>query len=155
MSDYMSSITVNCPAQDVFGFVSDVENMPQYLPTLRLAESQGQGRIAIEGEAAGKPYDADGWFKVNEDTMRMQWGSDGEIRYSGHLQVVDAGTKSQVTVAIHFEPTKGQEEAFRQHVGGRDAAIKDGLCQALQSIKKICEAEYAPLAAKSGQGYVS
>jgi uncharacterized protein YndB with AHSA1/START domain len=158
MSEYMSMITVNCPSYEVFEFISDVTNMPQYLPTVHRADFQPGDRVEVEGEANGRHYVSDGWFDVSEDSMRMTWGSDGENKYSGHMQVVDAGDKSQVTVGLRFEPKPHQEAEFRRQMGSRDAAIQEGLNKALQSIKNVCEGKGGKVPSSAdtqNRGYVS
>ncbi len=83
MAEYTDRIDVAAPADAVFQFVSDVENLPKYLPTMHHAHTQGAGRIEVDGEANGHAYHSDGWFKVDQAGRSMSWGSDGENDYSG------------------------------------------------------------------------
>lgn len=157
MSQYTSQTTVNAPADEVFRFVTDFDRMHDYLPTLQRATPQGEGRIQVEGNAAGHPYNADGWFEADENRRTMRWGSDGEHKYSGHLEVQDRGAGCEVSVTLDFEPNPGMDEEFRKQMGSRDAAVREGLDKALQSIKNICEGTggKVPSAADERRGYVS
>ena len=57
MSEYESSLTVDAAPDAVFAYVSDVGNLPEYLPTTRHAEAQSEGRVRVQGEANGHRYD--------------------------------------------------------------------------------------------------
>jgi uncharacterized protein YndB with AHSA1/START domain len=156
--EYQESTSISAPAEQVFRFVCDPQNMPQYLPTVHRASMQGPSRVEMEGESAGKPYRSDGELNVNYGEKRMTWGSDGENRYAGWLQVTGDGPDCNVTVHLAFEPRPDQEQAFRDQMGGRDEAIRRGLRDALVSIKNICEGEggKVPNPAETGtRGYVS
>jgi len=159
LSQYQSSITVACPPDQVFEFVSRPENMPQYLPTVHEARPQGEGRVEVDGNAAGHEYHSDGWFELDQQARTMKWGSDGENRYSGHLEVKDGGPQALVNITLNFDPRPDQEEAFRQQMGTRDATIRDGLSKALESIKNICEGHGGKVPSQADrinhQGYVS
>lgn len=48
-TEFEQSITV--AATDVFNFVSDVKNVPQYLPTVKSAQPQEGERIRTQGQA--------------------------------------------------------------------------------------------------------
>lgn len=143
MPEYEDSLVVEAAPEAVFDFVSDIRNMPQYLPTTHHAEPQGGGeRVRVQGEASGHPYDSDGWLRVDRTEFRMEWGSDGENLYTGWLEI-DEGTDAEsclVTVHLSFQPKPNQSERMAEQAGGdRDLAIQRGLEAALQSIKNLCE----------------
>lgn len=135
VSHYESELKVNAAPDAIFAYVKDPENMPQYLPTVTGAHSQGAGRVEVEGEAAGHDYKSDGWFKVDDQSRSMSWGSDGEHKYSGRLDVRPHEDHSHVSVSLDFEPHPGEEKAFQEQSGSRDRTIQDGLDAALQAIK--------------------
>jgi uncharacterized membrane protein len=139
MPEYTDRIEVNAPADAVFAFVADVENLPKYLPTVHQAHSQGGERIEVEGEANKHPYKSDGWFKVDQSGKAMTWGSDGENDYSGKMKVSGDGSRATVECSLHFTPPQGIKQSMDEHQGGPSAAMKDGLRASLQSIKDICE----------------
>lgn len=139
MSKYTSQTLIDAPADEVFAYVSDTNRMPEYLPTVHGAMHQGVGRILVKGEAAGHKYESDGRYEVDEDARTMRWGSDGEHRYSGHLEVQDRGNQSFLSVTLDFEPSPGLDEEFKRQMGSRDQAIREGLETSLRSIKNLCE----------------
>lgn len=117
--------------EDVFAFVSDVRNLPRYLPTTTWAAPQGEDRVRLAGSAAGKQYEDDGYLRCDQPAMRMEWGAD-EHHYSGEMQIRPDGDGSQVTVRLQFR-TPPQDG--RPGGGPSEADIREGLRKALQSIE--------------------
>jgi uncharacterized membrane protein len=146
MAEYEASLSVQASAAAVFDFISDVRNMPSYLPTTHQAEPQGRDRVRVQGEAHGHSYDSDGWLRADHTEYRLEWGSDGENQYSGCMEVEDAaGGSCDVTVHLSFTPRPDQEQAFQRQSGGKDREIQHGLEAALQSIKNLCEGRGAKI----------
>ena len=139
MPEYELSMHVMAPVAEVFDFVSDVHNLPRYLPTTHQAQMQDEGRIRVQGEAGGRHYDSDGWFRADRTEHRMEWGSDGENAYSGWLTVEDLPAGCEVTVHLSFAPRPDQEERFRKQTGDRDRTIREGLEAGLISIRNHVE----------------
>ncbi len=142
MSDYAHAIDVDAPADELFEYLSDVTNLPQYLPTTEHAEPQGEDRVRVRGAARGHPYDSDGYFRVDRQARRMEWGSDGERVYRGKLEVKDAGPRqSTVRVYLTFDMSSAEARRFEQQGGGdRRVAVQQGLERALRAIKQRVEA---------------
>jgi uncharacterized protein YndB with AHSA1/START domain len=49
MPDYEHSLTIEASPETVFDFVSDIANLPKYLPTTHHAEAQPGGRVRVQG----------------------------------------------------------------------------------------------------------
>ncbi len=139
MAEYTDRIDVAAPADAVFKFVSDIGNLPKYLPTVHGAHAQNGERVAVDGAANGHDYHSDGWFKVDESARTMTWGSDGENDYSGRMTVSGDPKAATVECALRFSPKPDIKEAMDKNQGGPSAAMTDGLRASLQSIKQICE----------------
>jgi uncharacterized membrane protein len=86
-TDFEQAIAVNAPADRIFEYLSDVRNVPEYLPTVTHAEPQSGERIRTQGHAGEHEYDSDGHFHLDRQLNRIEWGSDGESEYGGWLQV--------------------------------------------------------------------
>jgi len=71
MSESIHSITIEAPPEKVFEYVSDLENLPDYLPTVQNAEPEDDERVRVQGEAAGRHYDSEGYFRIDEENMRI------------------------------------------------------------------------------------
>lgn len=140
-TDFEQSTIVNADADAIFEFLSDVRNVPQYLPTVKNAEPQQGDRIRTQGQAGDHPYDSDGHFRVDQQARRLEWGSDGENDYRGWMEVQSQGAQSQVKVHIHFAPPAqmAQKMAERSPDHSFESAMNEGIGKTLESIKRICE----------------
>ncbi len=131
MADYEHSMTITAPADAIFDFVADVSNLPKYLPTTKHAQSQGQDRVRVAGEAQGNHYEADGYLRPDRARHRLEWGAD-EQYYSGHLEIHPHGDTSEVTVHISLRGKTPESSASNQP---SDAQIQEALRTALESIQ--------------------
>lgn len=139
MPDYTDRIEVTAAPEAVFRFVSDIANLPKYLPTVHGANAGAHERVEVDGKANGHDYTSAGWFKVDQAGRTMTWGSDGANDYSGKMAVLGEGDTSEVECSLHFTPTGEIKDAMDRNQGGPSAAMTDGLRAALASIKQICE----------------
>ena len=141
--DYEETTTIQASPQEVYDFVSDVSNLPKYLPTTKSAQPQSGERVRVQGEAEGHQYDSDGYFRTNGANERLTWGAD-EDYYSGWLDIKDQGGEgSEVTVHITFTggppAGKGDPPGEGQERGPSDSDVQEGLVKALESIKNFVE----------------
>lgn len=133
MGEYERSIEIQAPRRKVEAFMSDVSNLPKYLPNTRRAEPQQGERVRVEGQLHGHRYDAESFFHMDKNKNRMEWGSDSEERYRGWLSAQGSEDKgpTQVTVHLSFEPSSPTQ----------DQEINRNLDQALQSLKQHVESQ--------------
>jgi ribosome-associated toxin RatA of RatAB toxin-antitoxin module len=140
MKEFERSETVNASSDRVFDFLSDINNLPQYLPTVRNARQESADRIRVQGEAAGRQYDSTGYFRADRQNQRMEWGSDSESGYRGWLQVSEVDDDScEVTVHLAFDPQNKALWEMDERAGDHERVVNEGIENALQSIKRICE----------------
>ncbi len=142
MSEFEHSTTIDASPDDVYAFMSKVENLPKYLPTTHSAQPQQGDRVRVQGEAQGHEYDADGFFRTDKDAHRIEWGAD-EQYYSGWLEVTGQGENSTMTVHLSFSggPPAGEGDApsdESNNAPNRDE-IQEGLVKSLESIKNFVE----------------
>ena len=135
MGDYESSLSMGAGAQDVFDFVTDVRNLPKYLPTTKDAQPQGSDRVRVQGEAQGHRYDSDGYLRSDPDAMRLEWGAD-EGYYSGWMQIEPEDQGSSVTVHISL---KGKPPGADPDNAPDPDDIREGLRKGLESIRNHVE----------------
>lgn len=129
--EFEASIYVEADADAVFDFVADISNMPKYMPTTKSAQSQGEGRVRVQGGGDGFSYDSDGYLRRNDQTNRLEWGAD-EGTYNGWMKVDGENQGSEVTIHLSFKNGADYEQIPSQHVN-------EGLQSALQSIKNEVE----------------
>lgn len=138
--EFEHSTTINASPDEVFEFMSKVENLPKYLPTTKAAQPQEGERVRVQGEAQGHQYDSDGFFRADRTNHRIEWGAD-ERYYSGYLEVQGQGDGSVMTVHLSFSggPPAGQGDAPGEGDAPSGEQIQEGLVTALESIKNFVE----------------
>jgi len=139
MEDYEGSTTVDAPADELFEYLSKVENLPEYFD--RMTSARNLPGDEVEVEAKVEPGDAgssrgpsggddertvagDAWFTIDADSRTLRWGSEGPHDYHGELEVTRSGdAASTVTVRLH---TTHQAEG-----------IQDGIDETLANIQRL------------------
>jgi carbon monoxide dehydrogenase subunit G len=145
MGDYERSTTVDAPVDEIFEFLSKVENLPRYMERMTEAHSVAGDEVSVEArlepedvggaDPASGTTDGDGgrrvrgeaWFRIDADNRRLAWGAEGPHDYRGELEVSPAGSGSQVTVRLHTT-----HEA---------PGIEDGLDGTLANIQRIAASD--------------
>ena len=142
MGDYQRSITINATRRQIEDYVSNVNNLSKYLPTVHSAQKEQGERVRVEGAAPnGYQYDSDGYFRIDKNSNRMEWGSDGETQYAGWMEfkASNSQTPTEVTVHLSLTPPPHVQQEMAKHEGSASNAIEDGIEKALQSIKNELE----------------
>ena len=107
----------------MFAWVSDVNNLPHYLPPIKSAElKDGGDRVWLKGEIPDQgEFENEGYFRVHEQERRMEWGAEVYRDYSGELSVSEnGGGQSTVTVRLRFGPQTVEEDIQEQSDEDRD-----------------------------------
>jgi len=121
MPDYEESGPVAASPDVVFAFLSDVSHMPDYIPDMVLARTEGD-RLRVAAEVSGRHEEGNAWLRADPDQHRLDWGGEA-AGYSGWLKVSASEPGSQVT--IHLSTDRISDET----------AIHDSLVQALANIR--------------------
>ena len=148
MSEYRQSQAIDAPPDEVFAWLSDVNNLPAYLPPVVSTSIQGPSaegtpgqrlRTTLEYPGAEGTFDAEGYFAVDESRRRVEWGAEVQRDYSGWLEVAGgADGKSEVTVQLNFGERSVEPEMEEQAPEGRDP-LADGISATLESIRRQIE----------------
>ena len=141
MGDYERSITVNVAPDTLFDYISDIENLPAYLPRLTSARKLEGDKVVVTAQIApeGEPeqeVESEAWMRVRTAGQRLEWGSTGPNDYHGELDV-DAGDEdgtSTLTVRLTTLREEGSE-------------IEQGLQEALDGVRDKVEQAEASTAA--------
>jgi uncharacterized membrane protein len=132
MGDYEATTAVQVPADRLFGYLSDVERLPEYLPQLKSAHEVGEHKVDVtavvqpEGEPA-REVGGQAWIEVVEEGRRLRWGAPGPHDYHGELDVDSAGDDaSNLTVRLHTDHAEGTEidDALEHTLAGIKAAVE-------------------------------
>ena len=138
MPEFERSRLIQAAPEDVFAFVADVQNLPNYVATVRSVEVPAAGRVRVRGEARGRRFADDGYLKIDPNRRRLEWGAD-EADYAGWLTVGPAvDGAARVVVRLSFY---GASDELREIQASADAErpIEDGLEAALDSLKNLIE----------------
>jgi carbon monoxide dehydrogenase subunit G len=112
MPDFSRSTTIAASPDDLFEFLSKVENLPQYFRGLTDAHHTRGDEVHVvadpavtggQGDVNGEIH-AEAWFKIDADQRALSWGSEGEHDYHGELQVSPEGSdRARVSVHLHTQ----------------------------------------------------
>jgi hypothetical protein len=131
MGDYSGSADVGAPASQLFGYLSDISNLPCYFTAMTSAEPAGQDAVHVVADVDGVTREGDAWFRVDRERRHLEWGSEGPDSYHGYLDVAGDERTSSMTVFLHTE----------RHDSGD---IDRGIAGTLAEIKQLAEAGPAP-----------
>lgn len=148
MSEYQQTQAIGAPAEEVFAWLSDVNNLPKYLPPVVGASLQGPSsegtpgqriRTTLEYPGGDGTFDAEGYFAVDEGRKRLDWGAEVERDYSGWLEVAESGGgNSEVTVHLSFGEISVEPDMQERAAEGSDP-LAEGISATLESIRRQIE----------------
>jgi carbon monoxide dehydrogenase subunit G len=133
MPDFSRSTTIAASPDDLFEFLSKIENLPQYFTGLTEAHHTRGDEVHVTADpnvTGGAPdvkgeIHAEAWFRIDADQRALSWGSEGEHDYRGELQVSpDGADRARVSVQLHT-----------QH--DDQDAIETGIERTLENIERL------------------
>jgi uncharacterized protein YndB with AHSA1/START domain len=148
--EYEQSQAIDAPPEEVFAWLSDVGNLPEYLPPVVASSEEGSSaegvpgqriRATLEypGQEEGHTFDAEGYLAVDEAERRMEWGAETGRDYSGWLTVANRGKGgSEVVVHLSFGERSVEPEMQERATEGRDP-LAEGVSATLESIRRQIE----------------
>ena len=128
MPEYRRSTTVEAGPDDLFEFLSRVENLPSYMPRMTSARAVTGDEVEVTARLDDVPDAPDGEtvghasFSVDADRRAIRWGAENEHDYHGELQVTPQGEGARVEVVLHTEHDD-------------EANITQGIEQTLENIR--------------------
>jgi uncharacterized membrane protein len=126
MADYAARAHVAAPADQLFDYLSQVENLPDYFDRMTSVTDNQDGTITAAADLGDRVVEGEAWFEVDRDERALSWGSEGPNNYSGQLQVIESENGSVVEVTLHTERAGGEE-------------IQEGLERTVDAVKRIME----------------
>jgi uncharacterized protein YndB with AHSA1/START domain len=149
MAHHEAWTTVDVAPNILFEYLSDLDNLPEYLPRLsdvhraepRPAEAQGMEarrpnqpvheEVEVTAEVpSGREIHNDAWIETVAENRTLRWGAPGEHDYHGELQVefVADGT-SRLTVRIDTAHATGQDidNALEKALDGIKASLEGSM----------------------------
>jgi Polyketide cyclase / dehydrase and lipid transport len=101
MPDYEASRRIAAEPDDVYAFVSNIGNLPDWVPSVRAATTLPDHRVRVQGRIGHTDYSNDGFLETDPQRRRLAWRAD-EDNYHGSLTVSDEITHSRVWVRLSF-----------------------------------------------------
>jgi uncharacterized protein YndB with AHSA1/START domain len=147
--EYEQSQTVDAPPEEVFAWLSEVGNLPKYLPPVvdsHVVGPSAEGvpgqrirtKLEYPGEGRGT-FDAVGYLAVDERERRMEWGAEAGRDYSGWLTVGNHGERGSVVVVhLSFGEHSAGPDIEERSPEGRDP-LSEGISATLESIRRQIE----------------
>jgi len=139
MPGISAQIGINATAAAVFDFVSRVENMPRYLPTVEKATRTAPGLVRLQGAAYGRRYALEGRLRVDPDAMQMSWGAIERETYYGEFQVFDTDDGAELACRLEFEPHLATMEKLAAAGDVGENFVKTRLEAILGEVKQAVE----------------
>ena len=82
----------------VYAAISDVSNLPRFVPQLTAASPAGDGRVEVRARYEGHEQHGEASFTADDATRRIEWGAANG--YRGWLQVDADGEGSRLTLFL-------------------------------------------------------
>jgi hypothetical protein len=113
MPEYQRSLTIDATPDELFDYLSRVENLPKYFSGLTEAHSATGDEIHVkavepaEATESGHPeeVESNASFAVDADRRAITWGTPAlnDHNYGGSLQVTPEGDGARLAVTLHTE----------------------------------------------------
>jgi uncharacterized membrane protein len=130
MTTYTHTADADVPAEVLFQFLADPQNLPRYFPRMTAAEPEGGDTVHVEAEVHGNHVEGEAWLRSDESARRLAWGAEGPDDYHGELQVEELDQRrSRVTVTLHSVREAGSGE------------VQEGLEQAVAALAQAAAAD--------------
>ena len=147
--EYEQSQAIDAPPEEVFAWLSDVGNLPEYLPPVVDSSVVGPSAEGVPGQRIrtrleypggdGGTFEAEGYLAMDEGKRRMEWGAEAGRDYSGWLTVANHGEgASEVVVHLSFGERSAEPEMQEWAPEGRDP-LAEGISATLESIRRQIE----------------
>lgn len=115
MTEYTSTVSIDVSAERLWAYLSDVENLPEYLPQMTAANQTGDDTVEVTAQidpsdSPAREVQGEAWFTTESDGKTLTWGSEGPNNYRGQLDIDPRGQNTcDLTVTINSERAKGDD----------------------------------------------
>jgi polyketide cyclase/dehydrase/lipid transport protein len=137
MRDFEKSATIATSADRLFSYLADVRHLGDYFPKVLDAKPRSDENVSIVIDIDGLPREVDGWFRVDELRLRLQWGVPGS-GYQGWLAVTPTLEGCDLTVSVQT-PGSGYQEIYTDYEFSYDDGTEYELADTIESIRNIMD----------------
>lgn len=89
---------VAAPPDEVFAAISDVGNLPSFVPQMTAARESGDGTVVVDARYEGREQHGEATFERDEAARRIEWSAGSG--YRGWMQVDGDGRGSRLTLFL-------------------------------------------------------
>ena len=89
---------VAAPPDSVYAAISDVTNLPRFVPQVTAARAAGEGRVEVDARYEGHEQHGEASFATDDAARRIEWAA--ASGYRGWLQVDADGEGSRLTLFL-------------------------------------------------------
>jgi hypothetical protein len=82
----------------VYAAISDVSNLPSFVPQMTAARESGTGRVEVDARYEGHEQHGEASFDKDDAARRIEWGA--ASGYHGWMQVDEDGDGSRLTLFL-------------------------------------------------------
>lgn len=107
---------VAAPPDAVYAAISDVSNLPRFVPQMTAARPSDGDRVEIDARYEGREQHGEASFHADVDERKIEWSA--ASGYHGWMQVEADGEGSRLTL---FLDTKHESEREHDVAGTLDA----------------------------------
>jgi uncharacterized protein YndB with AHSA1/START domain len=115
---------VAAPAEAVYAAISDLSNLPRFVPQMTAARQAAGDRVEIDARYDGHEQHGEASFRVDDNKRRIEWSAPSG--YHGWMKVDPDGDGSRLTLFL-----KTRHGAERDH----------DISATLDAIRMLVEAE--------------
>jgi uncharacterized protein YndB with AHSA1/START domain len=90
---------IAAPPEAVYNAISDVGNLPQFVPQMTAARPAGDDRVEVDARYHGREQHGEAFFHADAEQRRIEWGS--ASGYRGWMQVAADGEGSRLTLFLN------------------------------------------------------
>lgn len=125
MTEHEYAAPVDVPADQVFEYVAEPANLPEFLSVVSEAHAAGGDRVAVQADVHGHRVDGEGWLRADRESRTLRWGVPEQDDYSGELIVREDGV-DRCTVVVRLNTTRADADEVRRELAEAVAALAQG-----------------------------
>ncbi|MHB8696121.1 MAG: SRPBCC family protein [Solirubrobacteraceae bacterium] len=91
----------------VYSAISDISNLPKYVPQLTGARTTSEGHVHVDARYDGHEQHGEASFEANDAARRIEWGAPSG--YHGSIQVDADGDGSRLTLFLDTPHTAASD----------------------------------------------
>ncbi len=135
MTTHTSTVQIDVSAERLWTYLSDVENLPEYLPQMTSAHRTSGDTVQVTAQIdpsdqPAQEVEGEAWFTVKEQGKTLTWGSQGPNNYQGQLDIDAAGDSAcELTVRINSERAQSED-------------VEAGVQRTAEGIKRAAETKH-------------